>query len=259
MSNRIENRTLSEIGKTYAALRLVDPKADAAIVRSMETYGQLSPIVCLKTPGGLELLDGFKRLRGAFALKYETIQLMAIETTERAGKAGMIRLNRIAKTITDIEEALILRTLHRDDGMNQVEIAKLLDRDKSWVSRRISLVERMHEEVWKSLELGLICVSVARELARLPQATNPRFCRRLSNTGWESVTWRRSFAAFSNGRHTPMRSFSTIFRNSSHRILPRPRHPAASFANSLNLRLSTKPFCMESSKSSCRRNPARSP
>lgn len=169
MNSQIENRPLAEIGQTYSSLRLVDPKADAAIASSMEQYGQLSPIVCVKTPQALELLDGFKRLRAAHTLKYETIRLLLLETSQRAGKAGMIRFNRIAKTITDLEEALILRSLYHDEGMNQEEIGALVGHDKSWVSRRLSLVERMHEEVWKSLELGLICVSVARELARLPR------------------------------------------------------------------------------------------
>lgn len=169
MNNHIETRPLVEIGQTYASLRLVAPKADAAIVSSMELYGQLSPIVCVKMPQALEVLDGFKRLRGAHTLKYETIKLLVLETSQRAGKAGMIRFNRIAKTITDLEEALILRSLYRDEGMNQEEIGMLVGHDKSWVSRRLSLVERMHEEVWKNLELGLICVSVARELARLPR------------------------------------------------------------------------------------------
>lgn len=173
MSNHIEERTLSEIGETYAALRIISPKADAAMVRSMETYGQQSPIVCVMTPGGLELLDGFKRLRAARRLQRSSIQIVLLETTERACKAGMICLNRIAQSITDLEEALILHSLYRDDGLSQVEIAPLVGRDKSWVSRRISLVEDLHEDVRKHLGLGLVCVSVCRELAKLPRGNQP--------------------------------------------------------------------------------------
>jgi len=173
MSNHIDERTLSEIGETYAALRIISPRADSAMARSMEVYGQLSPIVCVKTPGGLQLLDGFKRLRAARQLQRLTIQIVLLETTERACKAGMIRLNRIAQSITDLEEALILHSLYRDDGLSQVEIATLMGRDKSWVSRRISLVEDLHEEVRRHLGLGLVCVSVCRELAKLPRGNQP--------------------------------------------------------------------------------------
>jgi len=173
MNNHLEERALSEVGETYAALRIISPKADAAMARSMEIYGQLSPVVCAKSPGGLELIDGFKRLRAARRLQRSTIQLVLLETTERACKAGMIRLNRIGQTITDLEEALILHSLHRDDGLAQVEIATLVGRDKSWVSRRISLVEDLHDEVKRHLSLGLVCVSVCRELAKLPRGNQP--------------------------------------------------------------------------------------
>jgi len=173
MSNHIDERTLSEIGETYAALRIISPKADAAMARSMEIYGQLSPVVCVKTPDGLQLLDGFKRLRAARQLQHLNIQIVLLETTERACKAGMIRLNRVAQSITDLEEALILHSLYRDDGLSQVEIATLMGRDKSWVSRRISLVEDLHEEVRRHLGLGLVCVSVCRELAKLPRGNQP--------------------------------------------------------------------------------------
>ena len=169
----MEERTLSEIGETYATLRIISPKADAAMTRSMEVYGQLSPVVCVKTPGGLELIDGFKRLRASRQLQRASIQIIFLETTERACKAGMIRLNRIARSITDLEEALILHSLHREDGVPQMEIATLVGRDKSWVSRRISLVEDLHEEVKRHLSLGLVCVSVCREVAKLPRGNQP--------------------------------------------------------------------------------------
>jgi hypothetical protein len=68
-----------------------------------------------------------------------------------------------------MEEALVLQSLHRDDGLTQVEIAALLGRDKSWVSRRISLIERLSEEVKEDIRLGLISVITGRELAKLPR------------------------------------------------------------------------------------------
>jgi len=74
---------------------------------------------------------------------------------------------------------MILQSLHRDDGLSQIEIATLLGRDKSWVSRRISLIERLADEVRRHLELGLISASVGRELARLPRGNQRfRFLRR---------------------------------------------------------------------------------
>jgi hypothetical protein len=68
-----------------------------------------------------------------------------------------------------MEEALVLQSLYREDGLTQIEIAALLGRDKSWVSRRIALIERLSEEVQEDIRLGLISVITGRELAKLPR------------------------------------------------------------------------------------------
>lgn len=173
MKNLIQEIALTEIGETYATLRIIHPKSERAIEKSLEMFGQISPVVCVKTGSGIELVDGFKRLRASRHLKWPTIKTLFLETTLRAGKAGMIRLNRISRSITDLEEAMILQSLHRDDGLSQVEIGVILGRDKSWVSRRLSLIERLADEVRKNVELGLISSSVGRELARLPRGNQP--------------------------------------------------------------------------------------
>lgn len=63
----------------------------------------------------------------------------------------------------------MVRSLHRDDGLSQLEIATLLGRHKSWACRRIALCERLCEEAIKNICLGLLGFSTARELCRLPR------------------------------------------------------------------------------------------
>jgi ParB-like chromosome segregation protein Spo0J len=64
---------------------------------------------------------------------------------------------------------LVVVSLYREEGLNQVEISVLLGRDKSWVSRRIALVEKLSEDVLEHLRLGLITPTHGRELLRLPR------------------------------------------------------------------------------------------
>ena len=62
-----------------------------------------------------------------------------------------------------------MQSLYREDGLMQPEIGVLLGRHKSWVSRRLSLIERLSEELQKDIRLGLLSVSAGRELAKLPR------------------------------------------------------------------------------------------
>ena len=53
-------------------------------------------------------------------------------------------------------------------GSSQVEVAELLGRHKSWVCRRLALLEKLSAEVRQELEVGLLTPTAAREIARLP-------------------------------------------------------------------------------------------
>jgi ParB/RepB/Spo0J family partition protein len=173
----IEEIPVSEMGEKYGSLRIVNPRADEAMLQSMQRYGQLTPVVCAKREG-YELIDGFKRLRACQRIGKEALKAKVLEASERACKAAIIQLNRL-RPIRELEEALVLSSLHREDGLTQTEIAVLLGRHKSWVSRRIALIERLCEEVLDDIRLGLLSATAGRELAKLPRGNQPEIAAAL--------------------------------------------------------------------------------
>ena len=65
---------LDRIFQRFGHLRIVNPQADNAMLRSMEKYGQMTPVVVSRIEqGGYELLDGFKRLRAGRALSLSSL------------------------------------------------------------------------------------------------------------------------------------------------------------------------------------------
>ncbi len=165
---------LARIGQGYGRFRLVHPEAERRMVESMRRYGQLMPVIISLKDAQCELIDGFKRLRAARQLGFSGITAKNIEASSRVAKACMIQLNRKGGLITDLEEAMVCESLYREDRLTQLEIATLLGRHKSWVSRRLSLIERLCEEALNHIRLGLITSSIGRELARLPRGNQPK-------------------------------------------------------------------------------------
>ena len=53
--------------------------------------------------------------------------------------------------------------------MSQVEVAELLGRHKSWVCRRLALIERLGPKARDDLRVGLLSPTAARQIVRLPQ------------------------------------------------------------------------------------------
>jgi len=167
---------LDEIGESYGSLRLVIPRSEKQMRESLKRYGQMSPVVVCGEGGedNYELLDGFKRLRASRGLGKSALRARVLALGPRAAKAAVLCLNWVSRSVMDLEEGWVVHALCRDDGLTQVEVGHLLGRDHSWVSRRLSLVERLSVEVQSQLRLGLITGTVAREVARVPRGTQDR-------------------------------------------------------------------------------------
>jgi ParB-like chromosome segregation protein Spo0J len=160
---------LDEIGESYGRYRLHVPELERGMMRSLESYGQLSPIVVVREQDRWELIDGFKRLGAARKLlSMDRLQARRIEADERGAKAAIYGLNRAGGRTREIEEAWIIHALVREDGLTQVEVAELLGRHKSWVCRRLALIEKLRSEARAELQVGLLTPTAARQLVRLP-------------------------------------------------------------------------------------------
>jgi len=161
---------LEALGERYRRYRLCDPAAEEAMARSLQRYGQIAPVVVCRHDGRMEVVDGFKRLAAARFLlpRWTTLSVRVLAVDERGAKAAIYGLNRVSRATHELEEAWIVHALVREDGLSQVEAAALLGRHKSWVCRRLALLERLSPEAKEDLRLGLMSVSVARQMVRLP-------------------------------------------------------------------------------------------
>ena len=118
--------------------------------------------------GRAELLDGFKRRTAAQQVSWPTLSVRVLEIDERSAKAAIFGLNSVGHRPNELEEAWIVQALVREDGLSQVDAAELLGRHKSWVCRRLALLERLCAEAQAELRLGLLSPGLARQLTRLP-------------------------------------------------------------------------------------------
>lgn len=157
------------LDERYGRLRLAQPHMERAMAASMTRYGQLSPLVGARRGETYAVIDGFKRVHAARTLGLEGLAMSVLPLSERAAVAAVYGMNRGTRGLADLEEAFVVRELVRTHGMTQPEAGELLGRDKSWVCRRLMLVERLDERVQTDLRVGLVPLAVARELVRLPR------------------------------------------------------------------------------------------
>jgi ParB-like chromosome segregation protein Spo0J len=156
-----------EVGTLLGRARCPQPAQVTRMRQSLSRHGQLMPVIVVERDGKLELVDGFKRHAAVRAMGWRSIWVIPRPLDERGQWTAMLTLNRTNGSLTVLEEGLIVRELCLS-GLTQIEIGQLVGRHKSWVSRRLGLVERLHPELLEQVRLGLLPAGQARRLIVLP-------------------------------------------------------------------------------------------
>lgn len=157
-----------ELGSSLCVLRLRSPQAQEQMQLSLAKLGQLTPVQAWSTTtgAGLELFDGIKRWRAAQALSWPKLRVEVHAIDAPGAKVRLLRCNATAG-LSALEEAWVVRSLYREDKLDQPHIAQLVGHDKSWVCRKLTLAEGLSDELTASVQLGLVSATAAVELARL--------------------------------------------------------------------------------------------
>ena len=163
----------------FAALRLHDPARLGRLKASIERQGQLVPVVAVPEAGKeghWVLIDGYRRREVLQRLGEDRIWVDAWERS--VDEALLACLARGPERPWEaIEEAALIEELARRHTLQA--IAAQLGRDVSWVSRRLSLIKALPEDLLAQVRAGRISLwAASRILVPLARA-NPEHARTL--------------------------------------------------------------------------------
>jgi ParB-like chromosome segregation protein Spo0J len=160
--------SLQELGEELGPLRLCDEGALRRMRGSLVQHGQLSALTVFVSGEGLSILDGFKRVRAARALGWRTLYARIDEVQGVDVKLRLMELHA-SRGLSELEQGWVVRSLYREDGLSQSQIAQRMGRHKSWVWRRLMLVESLEDAVQSQVRLGLMSARAAVAVSRLPR------------------------------------------------------------------------------------------
>ncbi len=158
----------SKLDLSLAHLRQCTESAIKDMVSSLEKRGQLNPIVVAGDTKHMVLVDGFKRHQAAGLIGMSELNALVLPLHGAQMKAYTYLLNR-NKGFSFVEECLLIHELVDQDGLTQTEIAVMLERHKSWVSRRLDIYRRLAPQIIEDIRVGVLQEGSGRSLARLPQ------------------------------------------------------------------------------------------
>jgi ParB-like chromosome segregation protein Spo0J len=187
-SDTLVHVEIEELGEELGYLRLSTPELQRDVEKSLARHGQLTPILAWRGTGGLQVVNGFKRLHGARALGWTHLWTQAWDGEDFNPKHLLWQCNQ-GHALTELEEGWVVRALYREDHLTQPRIAQLFGRNKSWVCRRLMLAEGLADQVQSDVRLGLLSPTAAREIGRLPRGNQGEVSQLISR---RALTTRQS-------------------------------------------------------------------
>jgi len=177
---RIKPIEIVHLNLRYSHIRVQDPRAVIRMADSMQRYGQIMPILVVTAEAPrYTLIDGYLRVAAAKRCGKDTLVSHIWHGSEKDALCHvLIKDNERQWDI--FEQAGLIQELHRHHGLSQRQIAHLLGKDPSWVSRRLSILASLPDKVAKSVQRGNISSWAATRVLTPMARANTEHARRLA-------------------------------------------------------------------------------
>jgi hypothetical protein len=167
---------LHQLELRHRDLRIHDSEQRRRLIGSVAEIGQQVPVIVIRDVERLVLIDGYLRVEALRRLHRDT----AIATTWSLSEIEALLHHRhlsIAKR-TAIEDAWLLGRL-REHGVTMDELARRLCRSKSWVSRRLGLLDALAAAAQERVRAGVVPPQAAMKYLVPLARANKGHCERL--------------------------------------------------------------------------------
>ena len=167
---------LHQLELRHHDLRIHDAEQRRRLIGSVAEIGQQVPVIVIREDARLVLIDGYLRVEALRKLGRDTAAATAWPLTEIEALLHHRHLS-IASRVA-IEDAWLLGRL-RDAGLSMDELARRLCRSKSWVSRRLGLLDALAATAQERVRAGTVPPQAAMKYLVPLARANKHQCEQL--------------------------------------------------------------------------------
>ncbi len=139
----------------YAHTRIRNTTVLGKMQNSISRYGQIVPVLAVAEHNSFILIDGYLRLAALKACGHDCIKLQ-VEAEEEANALLVLLAKNNNRQWEVIEQAALIQELHSRFSYSFEKIARQLGRDKSWVKRRLDLIDSLPAEIQQAVMAGKV-------------------------------------------------------------------------------------------------------
>lgn len=167
---------LHQLELRHRDLRIHDGEQRRRMLGSVAEIGQQVPVIVVRDGERYVLIDGYLRVEALHRLQRDTVMATAWSLTEVEALVHHRHLAVARRTA--LEDAWLLGRL-RDCGLSLDEQARRLCRSKSWVSRRLGLLDALAATVQERVRAGTVPPQAAMKYLVPLARANKRHCEQL--------------------------------------------------------------------------------
>ena len=166
---------LHQLELRHHDLRIHDAAQRRRLLGSVAEIGQQVPVIVIREAERLVLIDGYLRVEALRKLGRDTAAATAWPVTELE---ALVQRRHFASASAAIEDGWLLARL-RDHGLSLDELGRRLCRSKSWVSRRLALIEALPPAAQARVRAGTVPPHAAMKYLVPLARANRRQCELL--------------------------------------------------------------------------------
>ena len=165
----------------YAHIRVKNEARVRRLADSISRHGQLEAMLTVESQDNrLILVDGYQRHAALKYLGQDTGLIKIVDESESQTLCQLL-IHRGERQWEAIEEAGLIQELHRRFSYSLSEIGRRIGRDKSYVKRRMDLLESLPEEILSQVIAGAISTWAANRVLIPLARANPADATRLAS------------------------------------------------------------------------------
>jgi ParB-like chromosome segregation protein Spo0J len=145
---------LHQLELRYEGLRKRHPPQERQLLASLAEVGQQLPIVVVNEAARFIVIDGYKRVRALKRLARDTVRGTRWEMAEL--EALLLERGLRGASEDALDQAWLLAELQERFGLSLEELARRFERSKSWVSRRLGLIQALPASIHQQVRAGVL-------------------------------------------------------------------------------------------------------
>ena len=163
----------------YEGLRRRHPAQERQLLSSVAELGQQTPIIVISQTSPFVVIDGYKRIRALKRLGQDTVRSMQWSVSE----LDALLLERSLRQGSEdtLDQAWLLAELQQRFGLSLDELARRFERSRSWVSRRLALIQALPQTIQDQVRIGALSAHAAMKYLVPLARANEQAARQLAD------------------------------------------------------------------------------